>query len=65
MKLTVKIQGRCPLHPRYNPAKDGEAGIKGGCGGCLTLFELHARAAAIVETTARTQGIEASASLKA
>lgn len=38
--LNVKIEARakCRKHPNYDPAKDGEAGIKGGCGTCMELL---------------------------
>lgn len=35
--LTVKLV--CPRHRRYDPRRDGEAGIRGGCRGCLKLLE--------------------------
>ena len=42
-KLTVRerVQGKCDRHPRYNPEKDGRAGIKGGCSACYSLLDLH------------------------
>ena len=38
-KLTVRerVQGKCDRHPRYNPEKDGRAGIKGRM---LSLLQL-------------------------
>ncbi len=35
-----KFEGRCGRHKRYNPAVDGQAGIKGGCPRCLLLFDI-------------------------
>ena len=35
-----KFDGRCGRHKRYNPAVDGQAGIKGGCPRCLLLFDI-------------------------
>ncbi len=42
-KLVVRerVQGKCARHPRYNPEKDGRAGIKGGCSACYSLLDLH------------------------
>ncbi len=42
-KQTIRhrVTAKCPRHPRYNPEKDGRDGIKGGCGTCWTLFDLH------------------------
>jgi hypothetical protein len=35
-----KFDGRCARHKRYNPAVDGQGGIKGGCARCTLLFEI-------------------------
>ena len=35
-----KFEGRCGRHKRYNPAVDGQAGIKGCCPRCLLLFDI-------------------------
>ena len=42
-KLIVRerVQGKCDRHPRYNPEKEGRAGIKGGCSACYSLLDLH------------------------
>lgn len=42
-KLTVREQvtAKCERHPRYNPEKEGRAGIKGGCSACWSLYDLH------------------------
>ena len=46
LKFTHKVQvrervvARCDRHPRYNPEKDGRAGIKGGCSACWSLYDL-------------------------
>jgi hypothetical protein len=38
-KLTVRerVTAKCVRHPRYNPEKEGRAGIKGGCSTCWNL----------------------------
>lgn len=40
--LTIRWRwkGKCPRHVRYNPAKDGEGGIKGACPHCRMLFQV-------------------------
>jgi len=35
-----KFEGRCARHKRYNPAVDGQGGIKAGCARCGLLFEI-------------------------
>jgi len=35
-----KFEGRCARHKRYNPAVDGQGGIKAGCMRCNLLFEI-------------------------
>lgn len=39
MSLTLKLS--CSHHPRYNPDRDGEAGIRGACKHCTALFRLY------------------------
>jgi len=38
---TLRWKGRCGRHPRYDPAVDGEGGIRGGCRRCMDLLEIH------------------------
>ena len=38
---TLRWKGRCVRHPKYDPAWDGEAGIRGGCIRCMALLEIH------------------------
>ena len=38
---TLRWKGRCARHPRYDPAFDGEGGVRGGCTRCLRLLEIH------------------------
>jgi hypothetical protein len=35
-----KFEGRCARHKRYNPAVDGQGGVRGGCPRCQLLFEI-------------------------
>lgn len=41
LRIHIRAKAACARHPRYNPARDGEAGIKGGCVHCKELFDLH------------------------
>lgn len=41
LKLTERVKAKCSRHPRYNPEKDGRAGIRGGCSTCFSLYDLH------------------------
>ena len=38
---TLRWKGRCSRHPRYDPATDGEGGVRGGCTRCLGLLDIH------------------------
>ena len=42
-KRTVKerVRARCSRHPKYNPEKDGKAGLQDRCATCYALLELH------------------------
>ena len=40
LKLTERVKAKCSRHPRYNPVKDGRAGIRGGCSTCFSLYDL-------------------------
>ena len=41
MKVRARrFEGRCGRHKRYNPAIDGQGGIKGGCPRCGLLFDI-------------------------
>jgi phage FluMu protein Com len=43
MRLKIrsrKFEGRCARHKRYNPAVDGQGGIKAGCPRCNLIFEI-------------------------
>jgi len=41
LKLTERVKAKCSRHPRYNPEKDGRAGIRGGCSTCFSFYDLH------------------------
>lgn len=41
MKIRArKFDGRCSRHKRYNPAVDGQGGIRGNCPRCGLLYEI-------------------------
>jgi hypothetical protein len=37
-RVVYRIKGRCSRHPAYNPVKDEQEGIKGGCKECYALL---------------------------
>jgi hypothetical protein len=41
LKITERVKGKCNRHPRYNPKKDGRAGIRGACSCCFSLYDLY------------------------
>jgi hypothetical protein len=45
----VKCKLSCPKHPRYDPAMEGEGGIKGGCEVCRLLLQAHRSAMLLVD----------------
>jgi hypothetical protein len=38
---SVRWRGKCPRHPSYNPVVDGPGAIRGNCGRCHLLLEIH------------------------
>jgi hypothetical protein len=52
LKITERVKGKCSRHPRYNPEKDGRAGIKGACSCCFSLYDLY-QARVALETAQR------------
>jgi hypothetical protein len=41
LRIRIHAQLRCKKHPRFNPALEGQSGVKGGCAGCETLLGLN------------------------
>jgi hypothetical protein len=41
LKITERVKAKCERHTRYNPEKDGRAGIRGGCSCCFSLYDLY------------------------
>lgn len=41
LKIAERVKGKCNRHPRYNPEKDGRAGIRGACSCCFSLYDLY------------------------
>jgi hypothetical protein len=39
--LTIRLKCSKKGHSKYNPARDGEAGVKGGCNFCLMMLHVH------------------------
>lgn len=51
--IKYKIEFKCLKHPKYNPLKDGQNGIKGGCTQCSMIFEAYWRIRKIEEDLKR------------
>jgi hypothetical protein len=49
MRVKVNFKISCPKHRRYDPAQDGEAGIKGGCIICTLMLGLHQQSLKLIE----------------
>ena len=41
MRGSYVFAGKCPKHPRYDPAKQGIGAIKGGCDVCWALWNVY------------------------
>lgn len=54
LKLRARWDGKCPKHPRFDPRKDGPAGVKGGCETCLALWSCYQSAVAAVRDSGGT-----------
>ena len=39
--IKMKLKGKCPKHPRFNPEL-GRGAIRGGCRECLALYQVVA-----------------------
>lgn len=55
---TVRWQGKCAKHPRFDPVSEGAGGVKGGCERCAALVEIqmhHARMLALMRRFAPPQ----------
>lgn len=50
-QLKMKLRGKCPVHPRYNPNL-GEGAIRGGCPHCRALFAVTHAADRLYEAAA-------------
>ncbi len=42
LKVATTFHGRCPKHPRYNPATDTAAELHSDCRCCMALAAIHA-----------------------
>ena len=40
LKIRFRFDGKCSLHPRYNPKRDGQP-TNGKCEGCDSLYVIH------------------------
>ena len=40
LRVRFRFDGRCSLHPRYDPSRDGQP-RNGDCEGCDSLYVIH------------------------
>jgi hypothetical protein len=40
LRIRFRFDGKCSLHPRYDPARDGRP-QHGNCQGCESLYVIH------------------------
>ena len=40
LRIRFRFDGKCSLHPRYDPARDGRP-QHGNCDGCESLYVIH------------------------
>lgn len=40
LKIRFRFEGKCSVHPRYDPARDGRP-QHGNCDGCESLYVIH------------------------
>lgn len=59
LKIAERLTAKCSRHTRYNPEKDGRAGIKGGCIGCWALFDLYQSRLALEASAQKFQRLAA------
>jgi hypothetical protein len=61
LKIKIAIGIKCKRHPRFDPERQGEADVKGGCMSCLRLLRIciygHATQRQL-ETYAAEPGLE-------
>lgn len=56
LMVKMKLRGKCPLHPRYNPNL-GQGAIHGGCKHCQALYEATRAADKLYEAAARLEAV--------
>lgn len=42
LKVATTFRGKCPKHPKYNPATDTPAELEDACRCCVALAAIHA-----------------------
>lgn len=41
LNIHIEARAKCPRHPDYDPATQGQRGIVGACGACGSLLDLY------------------------
>ena len=49
LRLNIKMKMTCPRHPRFDPEKHGEAGIRGGCARCHRMLQMFTAAGQFID----------------
>lgn len=61
LRIRFRLDGRCRLHPRYDPARDGRP-QHGDCEGCESVYVIHLYIRIAKRRAAEGKGIEVRAS---
>ena len=56
LKIRFRFDGKCSLHPRYNPKRDGRPS-NGKCEGCESLYVVHLYTAIAIKRSKSSHGI--------
>ncbi len=57
LRIRFRFDGKCSLHPRYDPARDGRP-QHGNCEGCESLYVIHLYIRIAKRRAAEGKGIE-------
>ncbi len=61
MNLKFRLKLKCAKHPRYDPQKQGEGGIKAGCPECQRMLAIAKIAAEMVRLASEANPVKARA----
>lgn len=58
LQIKLKWKGHCERHPKYNPEKTGQGGIRGGCPQCESLLEIFNATLGVKKSISILQGVQ-------